>query len=90
MDISGAKNTRRFLREQVRQRDDFLAVLSHELRNPLGAVMNAVNLIDRQNATDSKPRGVHESHSRANDHMSRLLDDLLDVSRVTQTNWKCG
>ncbi|MDA1213241.1 MAG: ATP-binding protein, partial [Planctomycetota bacterium] len=67
----------------VARRDQFLAMLSHELRNPLGAIINAVQIMDRK--PDAK--SLNQSRiviSRQGRLMSRLLDDLLDVSRVTQ------
>jgi two-component system CheB/CheR fusion protein len=71
-------------REAVMQRDRFLAMLSHELRNPLGAVLNATRLLQLLGpgaAEAGQWFGVIERRSR---HMARLLDDLLDVSRLTQ------
>lgn len=70
------------LRDQVTQRDRFLAMLSHELRNPLGAVLNSAHVAlklgdDEQARTESL-----EIISQQSRHMGRLLDDLLDVSRV--------
>jgi signal transduction histidine kinase len=58
-------------------------MLSHELRNPLAAVMNATTLLAKQPEADSVARcqGVIERQAR---HMKRLLDDLLDVSRITR------
>jgi two-component system, chemotaxis family, CheB/CheR fusion protein len=68
----------------VVQRDRFLAMLSHELRNPLGAVLNATRLLQRLGPGKAEAGewfGVIERRAR---HMARLLDDLLDVSRLTQ------
>jgi signal transduction histidine kinase/CheY-like chemotaxis protein len=62
----------------VRERDQFLAMLGHELRNPLSAIVMALNL-DRERG-DSKYRDIMR---RQTTHLSRLVDDLLDVSRVT-------
>jgi two-component system CheB/CheR fusion protein len=69
--------------EGARRREQFIAMLSHELRNPLAAVMNATTLIKRQPDGDSIARcqAVIERQAR---HMKRLLDDLLDVSRITR------
>jgi two-component system, chemotaxis family, CheB/CheR fusion protein len=69
--------------EGARRREQFIAMLSHELRNPLAAVMNATTLIKRQPDGDSITRcqGVIERQAK---HMKRLLDDLLDVSRITR------
>jgi len=69
------------LQENVRQRDRFLAILGHELRNPLGAIMAAVELSRRRAAApDNGEIGIIQRQSR---HLARLVDDLLDVSRIT-------
>ena len=64
------------------RREQFLAMLSHELRNPLAAVVNATRMLERDPSVDSVKRcsGVLARQTR---HMARLLDDLLDVSRIT-------
>ena len=68
----------------VRRRDQFLAMLSHELRNPLGAIVTATALLK----TSGPPRGRRSASStileRQSQQMARLLDDLLEASRVTQ------
>jgi len=68
--------------EEVRRRDRFLAMLSHELRNPLGAIVTATSML-RASEPDGLDRTVPilERQSR---QMARLLDDLLEASRVTQ------
>jgi len=66
----------------VKQRDEFLAMLAHELRNPLAPIRNAVYLLGTLQNTDPlfiKCRAMIEKQSR---HVSRLVDDLLDVSRL--------
>jgi two-component system CheB/CheR fusion protein len=68
--------------EAVTQRDRFLAMLSHELRNPLAAILNAAKAASRHPARGCK-EWLPVIERRAS-HMSRLLDDLLDVSRLTQ------
>jgi PAS domain S-box-containing protein len=68
------------MQEAVRQRDDFLAIMGHELRNPLASVVTAVHLIRlRGGRASEKEMGVLERQSR---QMTRLLDDLLDASRA--------
>ncbi len=74
----------RTLRAAVQQRDRFLATLSHELRNPLGAIMNAANLLAiRGDEADIVAR-VAEIVKRQGEHMGHLLGELLDVARVAQ------
>jgi len=70
--------------EAVRRRDEFLAMLSHELRNPLDSIVNAgalVRLCAGDVAKLDETGGVIERQGR---HMARLLDDLLDLSRITR------
>jgi PAS domain S-box-containing protein len=67
-----------------RQKDHFLAMLGHELRNPLGPVRNAVALLDRTGPADPAFRRTVELIGRQVAHMTRLIDDLLDVSRIAR------
>lgn len=72
--------------EAVTQRDRFLAMLSHELRNPLSAILNAANAMERAGGGDGGDwLQIIERRSR---HMARLLDDLLDVARLTQNKFE--
>jgi two-component system CheB/CheR fusion protein len=71
-------------REGVDLRDRFLAMLSHELRNPLGAMLNAARLLDCEGLDDESRRLANGAIQRQSQQMSRLLDDLLDVSRITR------
>ena len=66
-----------------RQQEEFLAMLAHELRNPLAPIMNAVELISQLNGRPV-PSGWVDIMRRQINHLVRLVDDLLDVSRVTQ------
>jgi signal transduction histidine kinase/ActR/RegA family two-component response regulator len=69
--------------ENARRREQFIAMLSHELRNPLAAVMNATTLI--QKTQDPAIMGrCQQVIERQAAHMKRLLDDLLDVTRITR------
>jgi two-component system CheB/CheR fusion protein len=70
-------------REAVILRDQFLAMLSHELRNPLGAIATATSMLEAQTSLADCQRYV-ELLERQTNHMARLLDDLLDATRVTQ------
>lgn len=72
------------LHTELRLRDEFLATLSHELRNPLSAVRNAVQLMNMAELDDPALRNSRDIIDRQTRDLSRLLDDLLDVSRVTQ------
>ena len=70
------------LREADRRKDEFLAMLAHELRGPLGAIMNTVYLLDRRADEPGIRRFVDILH-RQSTVLRRLVDDLLDVSRIT-------
>ncbi|MFO0953704.1 MAG: HAMP domain-containing sensor histidine kinase [Isosphaeraceae bacterium] len=72
----------RALREADRHKDEFLAMLAHELRNPLAAVNNAVSVLKHSPDEENRAWGT-DVVSRQVQHLSRLIDDLLDVSRVT-------
>lgn len=84
IDQSETKRLERSLRDQVENRDLFLAMLSHELRNPLGAVLNSATILDRVTEEGGRHRELIELIIGQARQMSRLLDDLLDVSRVFQ------
>ena len=65
-----------------RAKDEFLAMLGHELRNPLGAISSAVRLLGPPEATSERATLARDVIARQTRHLSRLVDDLLDVARV--------
>jgi PAS domain S-box-containing protein len=67
-----------------RRKDQFLAMLAHELRNPLAPIRNAVELMRQVETVDSTFQPSREMVERQVKHLARLVDDLLDVSRITQ------
>jgi len=71
------------LRDAARAKDEFLAMLSHELRNPLGAISSASLLLGSVGQGLPVIARVHQVISRQVDHLSRLVDDLLDIGRLT-------
>jgi len=71
------------LRVADQRKDEFLATLAHELRNPLAPMVNAIDLLQTPNRDGSITKAAHEMISRQLSHMVRLVDDLLDVSRIT-------
>jgi signal transduction histidine kinase/ActR/RegA family two-component response regulator len=81
---SRLESTMAALREADRKKDEFLATLAHELRNPLAPVMHAVKLMDSAAANDSQRQWGREVIARQVQRMALLLDDLLDVSRITR------
>jgi PAS domain S-box-containing protein len=84
LDISRLKNTERALLEADRRKDEFLATLAHELRNPLAPIRNAVRILDSAAADERQRKWGREVIARQVQRMSLLLDDLLDVSRITR------
>ena len=70
------------LRESDQRKDEFLAMLAHELRNPLAPIRNAVELMRLDAAGGDEVRWIHEVIERQLAHLTRLVDDLLDVSRI--------
>lgn len=82
-DITEQKRAQEKVQDAVKRRDEFLAILSHELRNPLAAIRNAESLL-REERLDAET--IVEARDVVNTqlkHLTRLLDDLLDVARVT-------
>ena len=73
------------LLEADRRKDEFLAVLAHELRNPLAPIRYAVAMARREGRDDAERAQAQAIIERQVKHMSRLLDDLLDVSRITRS-----
>ena len=74
------------LKEADRHKDEFLAVLAHELRNPLAPIRNAVEIMRRSALTDPQLAWSRDVIERQVKHLTRLVDDLLDVSRITRGN----
>jgi PAS domain S-box-containing protein len=84
LDIGRLKQTEAALREADRRKDEFLATLAHELRNPLAPIRHAVKLLGSPASDESKRRWGRDVIGRQVERMSLLLDDLLDVSRITR------
>jgi len=83
-DVSERKRVLRALEEASRLKDNFLAMLAHELRNPLAPIRNGLQLlrmVDPASEPAAQARAIME---RQVDHLVRLVDDLMDVSRVTR------
>jgi len=83
-DISERKAWEDKLREADRRKDEFLAMLSHELRNPLAPIGAAAELLQRTKLDDGMLKRTSQIIGRQVKHMTALIDDLLDVSRVTR------
>lgn len=70
------------LREADRRKDQFLAILGHELRNPIATIQNAMEVIVRRPAPDAETERMRAIVLRQSEHLHRLVDDLLDVARI--------
>jgi signal transduction histidine kinase len=77
--VAELENAKKVLRAVNERKDEFLALLAHELRNPLAAISSSVELAELQDEK-SEPLGVIKRHST---YITRLLEDLLDVSRIS-------
>ncbi|HEX6212660.1 MAG TPA: ATP-binding protein [Methylomirabilota bacterium] len=71
------------LREADRRKNEFLAMLGHELRNPLAAISGAVRLLEHAGALEPKAAWARDVIARQSQHLARMVADLLDVGRVT-------
>jgi signal transduction histidine kinase/CheY-like chemotaxis protein len=72
------------LRQADRRKDDFLATLAHELRNPLAPIRHSLEILKRSEGNAAATSEARSTMERQLSHMVRLIDDLLDVSRITQ------
>lgn len=83
-DITDRKATQEKLRDANRRKDEFLAMLAHELRNPLAPIGAAAELLQMVKMDEARVRQTSQIIDRQVKHMTSLVDDLLDVSRVTR------
>lgn len=84
IDITERKSIEIALREADRRKDEFLAMLAHELRNPLAPIRNAVQILKTSGSDEANFKYARDIVERQVKHMTRLLDDLVDVARLTQ------
>ncbi|MFL6648633.1 MAG: ATP-binding protein [Sulfurifustaceae bacterium] len=83
-DVTVRKNQELELRDADRRKDEFLAILAHELRNPLAPIRQAAAIAKRPTVTEAQREWCNQVIERQVQHMALLLDDLLDVSRITR------
>jgi two-component system CheB/CheR fusion protein len=83
-DITVRKKSEQAIQDTIRNRDHFLAMLSHELRNPLSAILYAAQMLDLRKSIEGDDTEASGVIRRQAEQMRLLLDDLLDVARVTQ------
>lgn len=78
------RNAGERLEEANRRKDEFLAMLAHELRNPLAPIRNVTEVLDRKLPADTSLKPLVEITKRQVAQLARLVDDLLDISRITE------
>ena len=83
-DITERKQAELALRDVDRRKDEFLAILAHELRNPLAPIRNSLHILRLTSQHDPVGERVGDMMDRQVNHMVRLVDDLLEVSRITR------
>jgi PAS domain S-box-containing protein len=81
------ERTEAALREADRRKDEFIATLAHELRNPLAPLRNALDLLRLTGPLDASVQRLREVMDRQLNHLVRLVDDLLEVSRISRGNF---
>ena len=84
LDVTERRRAEQEILDGVQRREQFLAMLSHELRNPLAAILSATRVLDNAAWSDQSCLEAGQVVTRQANHMSRLLDDLLDVARITR------
>ncbi|MDB5956136.1 ATP-binding protein [Ramlibacter sp.] len=82
-DVSEQKQAEEALREADRRKDEFLATLAHELRNPLAPIRNGLQVLRLSTPPEASAQRTVEVMDRQLDHLVRLVDDLLDVARIS-------
>jgi PAS domain S-box-containing protein len=83
-DVTSLKQAELALLEADRRKDEFLAMLAHELRNPLAPIRNAAHVLGRLETQEPQVQWVRKTIERQVGHLTRLVDDLLDVSRIVR------
>ena len=84
LDLTDRKKIEDALLNADRRKDEFLATLAHELRNPLAPIRNAVQVLKRKGSADPEVEWAYGVLERQAQLMARLLEDLLDVSRISR------
>jgi PAS domain S-box-containing protein len=84
LDVTQRKRVEEELREANRAKDEFLGMLSHELRNPLAPIRNSLHILDHAEPAGQLARRAKVVANRQLTHLTRLVDDLLDVTRIVR------
>ena len=90
MEITDLKQAEAALKETDRRKDEFLAMLAHELRNPLAPIRNAVQVLHLKSPDVPELQWATDVIDRQAEQMARLVDDLLDISRITTGKLACA
>ena len=83
-DVTDRKHAEEALREADRRKTEFLGILSHELRNPLAPIRNSIYLLEHASAGSEQSARARDVIHRQTEHLTRLVDDLLDVTRISR------
>jgi two-component system CheB/CheR fusion protein len=83
-DVHERKRAEEALRDADRRKDEFLATLAHELRNPLAPIRNSLHILDMAGTPNPAVEYVRDMMERQVNHLVRLVDDLMEVSRITR------
>jgi PAS domain S-box-containing protein len=83
-DVTKRRRAEQALRDTDRRKDEFLATLAHELRNPLAPIRQAARILRAETATEAQKRWCQDVIDRQVQHMALLIDDLLDIARVSR------
>ena len=83
-DITKRKRIEESLRQADQQKNAFLAQLAHELRNPLAPIRNAARIFRMKHSSEPEVLWASDVIDRQIDHLTRLIDDLLDISRISR------
>jgi PAS domain S-box-containing protein len=83
-DVTEQRQAEEVLREVDRRKDEFLSVLSHELRNPLAPIRNSIHLLEHTDAASEQALRARAVIRRQTEHLTRLVDDLLDMTRIAK------
>ncbi|WP_273457580.1 ATP-binding protein [Nevskia ramosa] len=82
--LADLENARATLQRNDHRKDEFLAILAHELRNPLAPISNALELLKRADSSDPMLQKIGQMMTRQVGNLNRLVDDLLEISRITR------
>jgi PAS domain S-box-containing protein len=84
IDVTERRRAEDALREANRRKDEFLGMLSHELRNPLAPIRNSVYVLEHADPGSEQAARARSVLQRQSEHLTRLVDDLLDVTRIAR------